>query len=316
MHEACHTCERGMSNLWKRPVTHMKASRQTYAAYHTHEWGMSHNVNEAWHIYHNVNEACDIYEGGISHVWSMHNTHTNEACHIYEWGMPHKWRGMSRVCMRHVTHVNAPCHISSERSGTGQDVGHVTHMSAACHKDTNAIWMWLITRMNATWHATSEQSGAREACHTYEWGMSHIWMRHVTHLNVRRVTHLIEACDTCARGIHVCDMPHSNGIHMCDMHSYGIHTCNTHLCQRHVARNTHLWQRHVARTCLGLSCCVSYRIHICDRGMCNTHLWQRHVARMNALSMHVTHMNAIWMRHVTHMNVAHASYECSTARIW
>ena len=175
MHEACHTYKRGMSNLWMRHVTHMNASRHIYAAYHTHEWGTSHNVNEAWHSYHNVNEACHEHKRGISHVWWMHVTHTNEACHIYEWGMPHKWQGMSHVCTRHVTHMNAACDISSERSGAGQDACDVTHLSAACHKDTNAIWMRLITRMNVTWHTTSEQLGAREACHTYEWGLSHIW---------------------------------------------------------------------------------------------------------------------------------------------
>ena len=78
------------------------------------------------------------------------------------------WWVMSHVWMRHVTHVNEACHtckwgMSHKRMGhvsyEGDVSRHVTSRAHACAMSANRA-------MSGLW-----------------WLMSHVWMRHVTHVN-------------------------------------------------------------------------------------------------------------------------------------
>jgi len=105
------------------------------------------------------------------------------------------------------------------------------------------IWMCHVTHMNVP-------------CHTYECAMSHIWMRHVTHMNV---------------------------------------PCHTYECAM-----SHIWMRHV--THMNVPC------HTYECAM--SHIWMRHVTHMNVpCHTYECAMSHIWMCHVTHMNVPGHTYE-------
>ena len=73
-------------------------------------------------------------------------------------------------------------------------------MNESCHTHDwvmSHVWMRHVTHMN-------------ESCHTHEWVLSHVWMSHVTHLNkschtyesgmshirMSHITHLNESCHT------------------------------------------------------------------------------------------------------------------------
>jgi len=100
-------------------------------------------------------------------------TYMNESCHTYEWVMSHIWTS-------HVTHMDEPCHTYERVMSTILRANLAIRLHAglqyACHACEwvmshiewvlSHIWMRHITHMN-------------ESCHTYEWVMSHIWTSHV-----------------------------------------------------------------------------------------------------------------------------------------
>ena len=128
----------------------MNASGHTYECVRSHIW-----MRQVTHM----NAPCDTYECVLSSIWmSLRKLRMDEETK-YEWVMSHESChtyecGMSYVWMRHVTHMNGSCHILSHMSHS------VTHMNESCHTSH-------VTHMN-------------DSCHTYEWGMSHIWMGHVS----------------------------------------------------------------------------------------------------------------------------------------
>jgi len=188
--EVCHSYIYGwvMSHIWISHVTHMNESR----------WIMSHiRMNH----FTRTNEVCHSYVYGwvMSHIWISRVTHMNESrshtinrfkrqhrcpCrwndesrHTYEQMRSHIWIShhtdewvMSHIWMSHVTHIwtshgHTPSTDSRGSTGAhaGEAMSHVTHMN--------------------------------ESFHTYEWGMSiiYIWMSHVTHMNESCHTHMNES---------------------------------------------------------------------------------------------------------------------------
>ena len=79
---------------------------------------------------------------------------------------------MSHVWMSHVTHTTESCHPW---------MSHVTHGWVRSHMD-ESCHTWICRGMSqVTSHISS--------CHVCEWVMSHMWTRHVAHVN--------ESCHTC-----------------------------------------------------------------------------------------------------------------------
>jgi len=78
-------------------------------------------------------------------LWLGRVTHMNELCHTYTGGMPHVWIVVSRIWMRHVVPVSF---ISS------------------------SILFRVAMRLRIN-----------KPCHTYEWAMLQIRMRHVAHMD-------------------------------------------------------------------------------------------------------------------------------------
>jgi len=143
----------------------------------------------------------------------------------------------------------------------------VTHTNEGCHTyewNMSHIWMRDVAHMN-------------ETCHTYEWVMSHIWMSHVTHMNER-----------------------------CNTYEWNM----SHICMKYVT--------HMNEICHKYEWDIS-QIYSHSNKICHTYEWVEcswwHVSRMR----YVTHMNAIcntyewdmshiWMSHVTHMNESNFSW--------
>ena len=103
----------------------------------------------------------------MSHVWMSRVTRMKESCYTYtkshvtsmnEFFHPYK--------SSHVTHISDTCYFYK--------TSHVTRMHESCYTYT-----------------TSHVTGMNESCHTYEWVMLHIWMSHVTHMNVEMLEFVV-----------------------------------------------------------------------------------------------------------------------------
>ena len=91
-------------------------------------------------------------------------------------------------------------------------MSHVTHMNESCHTYewvVSHIWMRHVTNTN-------------ELCHTYERVISHVGMRHVTHRNVTWTTQWL-----CVRMRHI---PMWHVICLAG----NMHTHTQRLCERHI----------------------------------------------------------------------------------
>ena len=188
-----------------RHGTHMNESWYTYEWAMSHMW-MSHgpHLNESCHTCEWVMVMVETrvtekrwYAWVMSRMWMNHGTHMNESWHTYEWVMSHIW-------MRHVTHVNESWwwwRRGWQKWGGMHEswyayewitvhicMSHGTHEWFMSH-----IWMRHVTHVNESWwwlrRGWQKWGGMQESYHTYEWVMAHIWMSHVTHMN--------ESCHTC-----------------------------------------------------------------------------------------------------------------------
>jgi len=103
-------------------------------------------MNAPWLIQH-INEWCHMYECTMTHT-------------TYEWFMSHVWmhHDSYNIWMRHVTCMNAPWLIQ--------------HINASCH-------MYECTMTHTTPKPFNEPVTLRMHTEntTYEWVMSHIWLR-------------------------------------------------------------------------------------------------------------------------------------------
>ena len=177
--ESWHTCERVMSHTWKRHVTHMNESC------HTYEWMACYSCLS--HQILNISRTQWV----MLPVWMSHVTHMNESCHTYEWVMSHVW--MSRV-----TRMNESCHtyewvacyfVWVIKIGWQRPIGCLKLQVIFRKKAINCrALLWKMTCKDkasygssppCTVYLTNSMSHVthmNEACHTYIWVMSHIWM--------------------------------------------------------------------------------------------------------------------------------------------
>jgi len=240
----------------QKHVTHLNVPCHTYEChmFHTRIWHgtymskscMSMSYIWAGHGTH-VNTAirwCEAKPWVVWHMWMCYVAWMSESWHTYKcdsmltWG--ETW-AMSHVWMCHVTHMEVV--ISHTR------IWHVTHLSGLWHthecistlmwRETWVmlhVWMCHVTHRIGSWY-TCEWSGMMShgthvsvalfwceakptSCHTYDYVTSHIWMRHVTlmdlacqtyervmaHLwtrqhvemkNMSHVTRMTASCHTC-----------------------------------------------------------------------------------------------------------------------
>jgi len=157
-----------------------------------------------------MNESCYAYEWDMSHIWLIHVTRMN--------GSPYTW--MSRVpCMS--PHIQA-CNWVTAYMG----MSHVTHTNESCH-----MYEWFRSHVHlqiyryafmATfrfqvlmfWSAIGYDSYHTPThmihiTHPHTWGLSHVWMSHITRMKSHatrtwsaicctRISHMI----MCVRFVH------------------------------------------------------------------------------------------------------------------
>ena len=125
--------------------------------------------------------------------------------------------------------------------------------------------------INESRHMLRHVTRTNESCHMYEWVISHIWMRHVTH-----VAGLDFWSGSCLYMSHV---PHMN------------ESCHTHECVV-----SHIWMRHVTHVA-GLDFWSGSRLQalFMVRLILDVHIWMSHIT-------HEWVTSHTWMSHVTHMN--------------
>ena len=107
------------------------------------------------------------------------------------------------------------------------------------------------------------------ACHTYQWGMSHTWMCHVTHtrhvtLMMRYVTHVNAACHKHNEVYHIYawGMSHIQTRHVKFMNE----ACDTYeRVTSHTRSISHPWMRHITQCEWGMA-----YISQCEQGMSRT----------------------------------------------
>jgi len=181
--ESCHIFDWVMSHIWMSHVIRVNHSCHTYECVMVHV-SMSH-VTTSWH-YMAMNEWV------ISHIWIRHVTHLNESCNTYELIMSHIW--MRRIITRcRCPGAGFPCpcprwflgfpNFSMDLALEGRKISEIPKIPLKKDKESppldicnmlgrDGIWPWM-----------------NESCHTYGWVMSHIWTRHVTHMDETCLTY-------------------------------------------------------------------------------------------------------------------------------
>jgi len=159
-----------------------------------------------------------------------HVAHVNASCRTCEWVMSHMLQVSVAVTscnlwMRHVAHVMS--HTSMRR---------VVHMNASyCTREWVLLHLWmshvaLVASISDSTPRRVTYAWVRELCRACEWGVSHILMRHVAHMN--------ESCRTCCRyqlqRTTSCDVWMSHVAHMNES------------CRIYEWVTSHIWTSHVA----------------------------------------------------------------------
>ena len=166
---------------------------------HAHEWVMSHVrtngcclVTHLWawmrvlpvvcgcclvfcHTCENV--LSRVWIRVLLHIWMSHvNSHVNESC---QWVMSMSHVNESCQWVMSMSHVNESCQWVMSTS----HVDLVTHVSESCHTYEHVmsrIW----SRHNVASHVwVRHVSHMNTSRHTYARDLSHTWMSHVTHMN-------------------------------------------------------------------------------------------------------------------------------------
>jgi len=198
MNETCHTheCEWVISQLWKSHVTHMNASCRAYLWERSHVWtGYVMRMYESCHSHEWVISHKRMSRvTRMSHMWMSHVTHMNELHHTYECIMSHVWMSratrMSHLWMHHVTRMNASCHTYECVHGLSREGSEETSIHQIV---VFCIFRFQSIRVGISGDNPSFRIYSREKTHAvlrlanvvspflYTCGMSHIWIRHVTH---------------------------------------------------------------------------------------------------------------------------------------
>jgi len=139
-----------------------------------------------------------------------------------------------------------------------------------------------------------------ESCHTHEWVMSHILMRHEMPEN--------ESCHIRMCVSHICVTYTTPNVGKCSYHELMNESCRmshvTHMkesCHPNEWVMSRMWRSHVSR--------MNDLYQICT---CESHIYVTYTAKMSA-SVTVTN---IWMSHVTHMDKSCHTYGWVMSHMW
>jgi len=152
----------GVSNIQMRHVKHICDMPHYNKACYRCEWG----IYEACH-----NEACQIYKWSVLNTFVACLRRTKQVTDVNAAYMRH-------VTMRRVEYTNKACwihmwHASEEQSKSRMWTGYIWGMSQSGVLNIQTRRVEYICDM----------PHKNQACHRYEWGISRIWMPHVTHMN-------------------------------------------------------------------------------------------------------------------------------------
>jgi len=158
---------------------------------------------------------------------------------------------------------------------------HVSHFTQWV---MSHVWIRHITHMN---------EHIRTSRVAHEWVMSHIWESHVTHTN--KFCHTYESNQTCMWVMsHTCMIQYSTMqlyvTHMNDSlmsHIWIIHLCHTYKQFTHVTRmnDSHMWRIGMIHSC-----------HTYEWVM--SHIWMIHPCHTYEWFTYVTHINDSLMSHI------------------
>jgi len=277
MNESCRTYQWVMMHIWKSHVTHINES------YYSYEWVMSH----LWTSHGaNMNVSCRTYQQITVHIWMSHVTQRNNSYYAYKDSMSHithsyVWHDsfISATCFIHMWLIYK-CHTYEWSMWHGlYDMTSIQALIYECHMlrcICVGVYDMTRTRHVGVYDMTSIQaliyeSHMNEACGTYKWVMSHIWMSHAAHMQTSHVLH--EACYSYEWG---------------SIHKFMSYTWR--LVMSHTWIIVHSERRH-------------HVVHV-------SYMWMSHFTHMNE-SCHTYEwvMSHIWMSHVTHMNESCHTYE-------
>jgi len=132
-----------------------------------------------------------------------------------------------------------------------------------------------------------EQGVRTRMHHKYKWVVSHVYMSHVTRVNVRQ------------EHVWMSPVTHVNPIYVTHMNE-SCHTCETDSCHRYEWVIPHVWMSHVTHVKPIHVTGMNESYHTYEWVMSHMwkwvipHVWMSHVTRVNTID--VTHMNTGWRR--------------------
>ena len=137
------------------------------------------------------------------------------------------------------------------------------------------------------------------SCHVCEWGMSHVWMSHVTHMEESLCLVLSH---NASRETEYAKEPYKRDyfVQKRPIFLLGDNVSQKKQLLEYVPVVTHIWMSHV--TCVHESCHMYAWV--------SSYVWRSHVARMDE-SCHTYEwvMSHIWLSHVIHINESCHTYK-------
>ena len=189
------------------------------ASCHTYEWVMS---AYEWDVSH-MKERCPTYEWVVSHMWMNSVLQRNALFRAYERGMSQivthsyedsyvlyirtnlrerardraKDRSYERASYEEITHSSSLAHMSDlslclslALSNWNALFPHMSDLSLCLIWGNNAFFPYMCGMIHPHMCGIIHMGNkAFLICVAYEWGMSHIWMRRVPHINESCHTH-------------------------------------------------------------------------------------------------------------------------------
>jgi len=119
-----------------------------------------------------------MYINLVTHIHTCHATHVNESCHTCEYQL-YKKNARAIKLIRNASNLFLVYFVT-----------HIFIHSFICVQHD-----WIIIHVHQSCHTHSYKSQMHKWCNTHKWGMSHLWLSHITRVN--------ESCHTCKR-----DMSH------------------------------------------------------------------------------------------------------------
>jgi len=140
------------------------------------------------------------------------------------------------------------------------------------------IWMRYVAHMNEA-HLAHEgvMWHMVESCHTFEWFISHTWMSHSTHMHEARHTYGCRCSVCCSVYCSVvlqCVLQRVWAIVFRDISVWSTWMLHIHESQH---ESWHTWMSHVIHIYDTIHPYVTWRIHVCDTSHSHNMTWLNHL---------------------------------------